>query len=197
MHIAALLLEIRNVYCLRYSGRLTNSPPWVGDDEGVIEFVRPLRVPLPNANPETWTEADCAPAFDALAEQWNEAMISPSAPLFLDVVLTSGEFFRWIDEAGYEHPTFWSPPSDEQGEQTRAAEGGGPRIKISDERPRGKKSLAALEAINELWPDGPPENLQTVRIHRRVDRWIKQQPTTIHHVGEVSREVVARLLGRK
>jgi hypothetical protein len=45
-------------------------PQWVADDEGVIEFVRPLRLPLPNANPETWTEADCAPAFDALAEQW-------------------------------------------------------------------------------------------------------------------------------
>ena len=81
---------------------------WEPVGEGVIEFVRPLRVPLPNANPDTWTEANCASAFAAIAERWNEAMISPNAPIFLDIVLTSGEFFQWIDACGYKPPTFWS-----------------------------------------------------------------------------------------
>ena len=74
---------------------------WEPVGEGVIEFVRPLRVPLPNADFDTWTDANCAPAFDAIAEQWYEAVISPSAPIFLDIVLTSSEFFEWIDTIGY------------------------------------------------------------------------------------------------
>ena len=90
-------------------------PQWVADDDRVIEFVRPLRVPLPNANPDTWTEANCAPAFDAMA-QWKEALISPY-PIFLHIVLTSSEFFQWVDACGYKRPTFWSCPFEEQGEE--------------------------------------------------------------------------------
>jgi hypothetical protein len=179
--------------------------------QGVIELVRPLRVPLPNANPETWTEADCAPAFDALAEQWKEAMISPSAPLFLDVVLTSGEFFRWIDEAGYERPTFWSTrlegsdqPADDAAQIVDALKQTDsptdaivPKIVIAKEEPKSKKSNAAWRAINSLWHDGPLETRQTADILRQVNKWISKQPRTKYPFTEVSREVVARLLGRK
>jgi hypothetical protein len=83
-------------------------PQWSPADDGAIEFIRPLRVPLPNADSSTWTDDNCAPAFEAIAEQWQEAVISPSAPLFLDVVLTSREFFQWIDKSRYHRPTFWS-----------------------------------------------------------------------------------------
>jgi hypothetical protein len=179
----------------------TEEPPqWVPDEDGAIEFVRPLRVPLPNANPEIWTEADCAPAFDAIAEQWNEALISPSpsAPLYLPIVLTSSEFFEWIDTIGYKRPTFWSCPFDEHSEQRRATDGTVPRIEITKEQPKGKKSCAAWKAINSLWPDGPQEYLQTAHIHREVNKWIKkQQPREKYPFTEVSREVVARLLHRK
>jgi hypothetical protein len=173
-------------------------PQWEPIGEGVIAFVRPLRVPLPNANPETWTEANCAPAFDAIAEQWNEAVISPSAPIFLDIVLTSSEFFEWINTIGYKRPTFWSCPFDEHSEQRRATDCTIPTIKITKEQPKAKKSRAAWKAINSRWPDGPPENLQTGHIHREVNKWIKkQQPTEKYPFTEVSREVVARLLHRK
>jgi len=175
----------------------TEEPPqWVASDDGVIEFVRPLRVPLPNANPETWTEANCTPAFDAIAEQWKEAVISPaeSAPIFLDIVLTSTEFFRWIDEIGYERPTFWSDAFDKI---DQPADRTVPRIAIDKESPKSKKSRSAWQAINSLWPDGPPETLQTADIHRRVNKWISKQPRTEYPFTEVSREVVARLLRRK
>ena len=83
-------------------------PQWSPADDGAIEFSRPLRVPLPNANSSTWTDDNCAPAFEAIAEQWQETVISPSGPLFLDVVLTSREFLQWIDKSRYHRPTFWS-----------------------------------------------------------------------------------------
>jgi hypothetical protein len=173
---------------------MEESPQWMPVDEEVIEFVRPLRVPLPNAKPKTWTEADCAPAFDAIAEQWKEAVISPSAPLFLDIVFTSSEFFQWIDAIGFERPTFWSDAlekSDPPVDRTV------PRIVICKEPPKSKKSRAAWHGINGLWPDGPQENLQTAHIHRQVNKWISKQPRTTYPFTEVSREVVARLLNRK
>jgi hypothetical protein len=193
----------------------TEEPPqWVAGDDGEIEFVRPLRVPLPNANPDTWTEANCAPAFEAIAEQWNEAMISPSesAPLFLEIVLTSREFFQWIDAIGYRRPSFWAdalersdqpthntaPRADALEKSDRPSDNTVPIIPISKEQPKSKKSSTAWQAINSLWPDGPPANLQTAHIHRQVNKWIAKQPrTTTHPFTEVSREVVARLLGRK
>lgn len=159
-----------------------------------MEFVRPLRVPLPSADFDTWTDANCAPAFDALAEQWREAVISPSAPLFLDIVLTSREFFQWVDGCGYKHPTFWS---DALKESDRPADHAIPSVVISNERPKSKKSGAAWDAINSVWPDGAPGNLETARIHRQVNKWISNQPRTKYPFTGVSREVIARLLGRK
>jgi hypothetical protein len=167
----------------------------VADDDGVIELVRPLSVPLPNANPDTWTEANCAPAFNAMA-QWKEALISPY-PIFLHIVLTSSEFFQWVDACGYKRPTFWSCPFEEQGEEGGATDGTIPRIQITKVQPKAKKSRAAWEAINSRWPDGPQEKLQTADIHRQVNKWIEKQPRKKYPFIEVSREVVARLLGRK
>jgi deoxyxylulose-5-phosphate synthase len=33
---------------------------WRSLPDGTIEFIRPVRVPLPNAHPDTWTDVDCA-----------------------------------------------------------------------------------------------------------------------------------------
>ena len=184
-------------------------PQWTPVDEEVIEFVRPLRVPLPNAKPETWTEAGCAPSFDAIAEQWKEAVISQSAPLLLDIVLTSSEFFQWVDACDYKRPTFWSPPHDasppldrkalleEQSEQGGRLDSAIPTIEVTKLQPKTTKSRAAWQAINALWPVGPPINLQTSAILRKVNKWIEKQPREIYSFTEVSRETVVRLLRRK
>lgn len=89
-------------------------PQWRSVDDGVVEFVRPLRVPLPNADSDTWTDANCAEAFEAIAEQWNEAIIFPSAPLFLDIALARIEFLQWLDACQYERPTFWGKTSEDR-----------------------------------------------------------------------------------
>jgi hypothetical protein len=172
-------------------------PQWEPVGEGVIELVRPLRVPLPNADPETWTEANCTPAFDAIAEQWNEAVISPHAPIFLDIVLTSGEFLQWAGACRYTPPTFWSRPDELQSEQGGPPDSAIPTIEITKEQPKTAKSRAAWQAINALWPDGPPKNLQTADIHRKVNKWIEKQPRAKYPFKEVSRDTIARLLHRK
>ena len=187
------------------------APQWMPNGEGEMELVRPLRVPLPNANPDTWTEANCASAFDAIADQWKEAMISPSALIFLDIVLTSKEFFQWVDAIGYRRPSFWAnalerndqptdntaPIADALERSDQPSDNTVPIIVISKEPPQTEKSEAAWQAINSLWPDGPPKNLATAHIHRQVIKWIGKQPRTKYPFTEVSREVVARLLGRR
>jgi hypothetical protein len=176
----------------------TEEPPqWVADDDGVIEFVRPLWVPVPNANPDTWTEANCAPAFDSIAEQWNEAVISPSAPVFLDIDLTSGEFFRWVDTCRCTSPKFWSSEEKQQSDQGTATDDTIPPIKITKVPPESAKSRAAWEALIALWPNGPPANFKTADIHRKVNKWIEKAPRAKYPFKEVSRDTVARLLGRK
>ena len=37
-------------------------------DDGSVEVFRLVRLPLPNADPDTWTDANCAEAFAAIAE---------------------------------------------------------------------------------------------------------------------------------
>jgi hypothetical protein len=172
-------------------------PQWIPVDAEVIEFARPLRVPLPNKDLDTWTDANCAPAFDAIAEKWSEAVVSPSEPIFLDIVLTSSEFFRWIDVSGYKRPTFWSPPLEVQREQEGFFDSNVPTIEITEVQPKTAKSHAAWQAIKTAWPDGPPKNVGTADIHRKVNQWIKKQPRTKFPFTEVSRETVARLLRRK
>jgi hypothetical protein len=188
---------LRSVHFVAFAFPNAEEPAqWESVGEGVIEFVRPLRVPLPNAKPDTWTEANCAPAFDAIARGWKED-ISPSAPTFLDIVLTSSEFFRWVGASGYERPTFWSCPIEEQSEQSGPLDSTIPTIQITKVQPKSVKSRAAWQAIDALWPNGPSAILKTADIHRSVNKWIQKQPRTKYPFTEVSREVVARLLERK
>jgi hypothetical protein len=130
----------------------TEEPPqWVADEDGVMEFVRPLRVPVPNANPDTWTVANCESAFDAIAKQWNEALISPSesAPIFLDIVLTSSEFFEWINTIGYTRPTFWSDALEKSGDGRHRW-----HAKPGNKNKLTQHEEAVLSALNALFPSG-------------------------------------------
>jgi hypothetical protein len=135
-------------------------------------------------------------------------VISPSAPLFVDIVLTSSEFFQWVDAIGYRRPSFWAKRSDQLTDNIapiadaleksdEPTDNIVPKIVISKEEPKSKKSSAAWQAINAVWPDGPLENLPTADIHRKVNQWIKKQPRAKIPFTEVSRETVARLLRRK
>jgi hypothetical protein len=68
-------------------------------------------VPLPNFEPGTWTDTNCASAFEALALAWDPELYD-LAPLVGGVLLSQSEFSRWIDEhRDWQRPVFWA---DEQ-----------------------------------------------------------------------------------
>jgi hypothetical protein len=83
------------------------------EDGGEVVF-RLVRVPLPNALPDTWTDAICAEAFDAIAERWDEKVFSLLVHEVPFIVLTRSEFIQWIEKCGYKRPTFWDTISKEQ-----------------------------------------------------------------------------------
>jgi hypothetical protein len=162
----------------------TEEPPqWVADDDGVMEFVQPLRVPVPNANPDTWTVANCESAFDAIANQWNEALISPSesAPIFLDIVLTSSEFFEWINTIGYERPTFWSGAGDGR-QRWRAKPGNKKKLTRHEE--------AVLSALNALFPKGEQDHKAKQR-DSRINDFLKKSGRSV-----ASTRVIQRTLAK-
>jgi hypothetical protein len=87
---------------------------WRSLDGGALEFVRPVRVPLPNADPETWTDANCAEAFESIAEAWDEENFRLIAPIVAGIVLTQDEFNQWINEHEYRRPAFWGNAGQRQ-----------------------------------------------------------------------------------
>ena len=153
-------------------------------------------MPLPNADPDTWTNANCAVAFEAIAEAWDETLFSIIAPGIVGVLLTRREFIQWIDKCRYQPPTFWGVPSEDDDEQ-QPTDNTVPRITIAITQPKRPKSSAAWQGIRKLWPQGPPEKLATADIHRKVNEWLKKQQRSLYPFTEVSRETIARLLHRK
>jgi hypothetical protein len=74
--------------------------------DGRVE-IRPWRVSLPNSQPESWDDINCAEAFNAVAEAWDLDRFSLAAPVVAGLRLTEPEFRAWVDSKGYPPPTFW------------------------------------------------------------------------------------------
>jgi hypothetical protein len=52
-------------------------------------------VPLPNADPDTWTEVNCAEAVEVIAKAWDdEKLFHLIAPIVAGIDLTQGEFIN-------------------------------------------------------------------------------------------------------
>ena len=85
--------------------------------DGQVEVFQLVRVPLPNADPDSWSEANCTEAFEAIAKAWDEKYFDLIAPTVASIVLTQHEFTRWISEAKYQRATFWGDTSEKESEQ--------------------------------------------------------------------------------
>jgi hypothetical protein len=83
-------------------------------DDGLVEVIRRVRVPLPNSDPNTWTEANCGEAFEAIAEAWNEELFHLIAPIVAGIVSTRCEFNQWVGKMGYSRPNFWGNGSEKE-----------------------------------------------------------------------------------
>jgi hypothetical protein len=165
-------------------------------NDGSVEVLRLVRLPLPNADPDTWTDTNCAEAFEAIAEAWDEKLFGLISPSVAGIVLAHDEFFRWIAEQKYQPPTFWAKSSEDDDEQ-QPTDNTVPRITVAETQPKAPKTSAAWHAIKKRWPEGPPTNLSTADIHQRVNKWIEKQPRSVYPFEKVSRETIARLLHRK
>jgi hypothetical protein len=75
--------------------------------DGGVEVFRLVRVPLPNAQSDTWTDANCTEAFNAIAEAWDEELFWLLAYEVPFIMLTRSEFAQWAKKCGHESPTFW------------------------------------------------------------------------------------------
>jgi len=85
-------------------------------DGGRLVDPRP-RVPIPPSPTEAWTDAECAPAYKVIAEDWggtniSEEVMATFAPMLGAQQLTRDEFLQWIATRGYYRPTFWGNNGD-------------------------------------------------------------------------------------
>jgi len=67
------------------------------------------RILVPSNDPETWTEASCAPAFEALAQKPSRNHYSDRTIQFLMMEVYRDEFVRLLKAYGLRLPKFWRP----------------------------------------------------------------------------------------
>jgi hypothetical protein len=86
-------------------------------DDGGVEVFRLVRVPLPNAQSDTWTNANCTGAFNAIADAWDEELFWLLAYEVPFIMLTRSEFIPWAEKCGRGRPTFWGETSEDEDRQ--------------------------------------------------------------------------------
>jgi hypothetical protein len=91
-------------------------------EDGGEEVFRLVHVPLPNAQPDTWTDANCTEAFSAIAEAWDEKLFWLLTYAVPHIILTRSEFIPWAEKCGRRRPTFWGKTSEDEDRQQRANE---------------------------------------------------------------------------
>lgn len=86
----------------------TQDPPVVVElpDESADVDLR-VRVPLPEADPESWTDAICADAFEVLGKDWTEDMSEELVVGLLATTVARVDFMDWIERSDFAAPKFW------------------------------------------------------------------------------------------
>ena len=138
---------------------------WRSLPDSTIEFIRPVRVPLPNAHPDTWTDADCAEAFEAIVNAWEEELFQLTAPIVMGVVLTQGEFNQWINESKYRRPNFWGNADQRPPHRT---------LKTKRTKPVQYQIGKAVEALaKEHGGKFPPDGMPISERDRLITEWLE------------------------
>jgi hypothetical protein len=176
------------------------------EDGGMVVFFHP-RVPLPNAQPDTWTDTNCAEAFNAIAEAWDEKLFGHLAFEVPFIVLTVGEFIRWLDKCGSDRPTFWRIPFENESPRQSTNETSSPNRKetnrylLPKKASRGRESAYAWYVLRSLWPEGPPRSMSIRRItddaNKRRFGVLESDDYPRTSGGGLSETTVRRVLGLK
>lgn len=86
----------------------TQDPPEIVEraDGGADVDLR-VRVPLPEAGPESWTDASCADAFEVLGKDWTEDMCVELVVGLRALTIARTDFMDWIERSDFAAPKFW------------------------------------------------------------------------------------------
>src|SRR6516165_4057800 len=117
----------------------------------VNDLMKP-RILLPSNDPETWTEASCAAAFEVLSQTSSREYYPDRTIQFLMMEIDRHQFVRLLTAHGLDLPKFWRPPISEPLElekEARVSSAPEPSSPMGLEvRPRGPKPTKA-ERVKE------------------------------------------------
>jgi len=104
---------------------VTTTPQGIELADGSLQFdvndlMKP-RILVPSNDPKTWTEATCAPAFEALAEKPSRQYYPDFRIQFLMMEIDRHRFVRLVTAYGLDLPNFWRPPISEPPELEKEA----------------------------------------------------------------------------
>ena len=147
-------------------------------DGSVSVDIRP-EVPVPSLGTDTWDEANCQDAFDALAQATSTEHYPEITPGLAFIELTPDEFTRWLRERGYVIPSFWNqapePPASAAAplDATQISRTG------AAGRPSGKH-LVNAELERRVKNGEIPRDASAKRIAQALAEWYENGPRKEH-----------------
>jgi hypothetical protein len=163
------------------------------------------RILVPSNDPETWTEASCASAFQVLAQTPSRRHYPDRTIQFLMMQICYNEFIRLIRANGLDLPKFWrppveKPPQDVEAEPQSTAGGSDPRplppaIAVKDKG--GRPAKADWDALKDALREqigilGYPDSQKPPGWQRLKDvmDWIAEHPI----LGKIGEDVSNRTM---
>jgi hypothetical protein len=153
-------------------------------DNGLVEVFR-RRVPLPNSDPNTWTEAHCVEAFEAIADVWDEELFHLTAPIVMGVVLTQDEFNQWINKLKYQCPNFWGNAGRRPMDKT---------VRPERTKPVQYQIEKAVEALSkEHGGKFPPDSMPVFERDRLITEWLAMDDAPVKPSKRTLRDYFSKL----
>ena len=66
------------------------------------------RAPVPNIDPSSWTQANCAETFKILADEWSLHLTPEASNNLAFLKVSEADFSSWVRAQGYSRPNFWA-----------------------------------------------------------------------------------------
>jgi hypothetical protein len=122
--------------------------------DGSVEVALWL-VPLPNTNPDTWNDENCAASFNAVAEFWDCDSFSLLTPIVGGLETTEKEFTRWVGSEGYPRPIFWASGEGRTSLALRSADRNEKLCRPEEPKEANETIAHGISGINQLYPSTP------------------------------------------
>jgi hypothetical protein len=122
----------------------------------VNELERPA-IPVPSNDPETWTEASCAAAFEVLSQAPSRKYYPDRTIQFLMMEIDRDQFVRVLAAYGLDMPKFWGPPIEKPSELHKKTQNSAHRKQVPparlEVRKRGRKPVKLEKVKQEMRHD--------------------------------------------